>query len=102
MDFTIEWSPEALEDIKEIHDYIKKDSPFYAQTVVEKIIAASHELKQFPLRGRVVPELDQEAFRESFVYSYRLIYRTQNKTVLIVAIIHGSRLLTNVENDFSE
>ena len=41
MDFIVEWSPEALEDIEEIYNYINKDSPFYAQTVVEKIITAS-------------------------------------------------------------
>ena len=51
MDFIIEWSPEALEDVKEIYNYIKRDSPFYAQTVVEKLVTASRQLNQFPLRG---------------------------------------------------
>ena len=31
--------------------------------------------------------------RERFVYSYRLIYRTNPSDVLVVAIIHGNRLL---------
>jgi len=100
MDYIVEWSPEALEDVEEIYQYIKKDSPYYAQTVVEKIINVSRLLNQFPLRGRIVPELHQEAFRERFIYSYRLIYRIQSQTVLIIAVIHGSRLLENADNDF--
>ena len=35
MDYKIEWSPEAAEDIDEIAAYIRKDSPLYASQVVE-------------------------------------------------------------------
>ena len=33
------------------------------------------------------------AIRERFVYSYRLIYRVEDHEVLIVAVVHGRRLL---------
>lgn len=36
----------------------------------------------------VSPEL-----RERFVYSYRLIYRVEASRILILAIMHGKRLL---------
>lgn len=96
MDHEIRWSPEAWEDIEEIAAYIHKDSPLYATQVVEQIIAATRSLKQFPLRGRNVPEL-KSTHRECFVYSYRLIYRVEDRHVLIVAVIHGKRLLESVE-----
>jgi len=38
MDYQIRWSPEAVEDIEEIATYIHKDSPIYAQKVVEELI----------------------------------------------------------------
>jgi len=38
-------------------------------------------------------------YREIFVYSYRLIYRTDKQSVLIVAVIHGSRLLEEAVAD---
>ena|SRR5581483_360638 len=95
MDYQIRWSPEAAEDIEEIAAYIRKDSPLYAQQVVEELITASRRLMQFPLRGRNVPEL--ASHRECFVYSYRLIYRVDENHVLIVAVIHGKRLLESVE-----
>jgi toxin ParE1/3/4 len=96
MDYEISWSPEAWEDIEEIAAFIHKDSPLYASQVVEKLIDASRRLTQFPLRGRNVPEL-RSTHRECFVYSYRLIYRVRDQHVLIVAVIHGKRLLESVE-----
>ena len=41
----------------------------------------------------MVPEAGDQNLRERFVYSYRLIYRLQTDRILIVAVIHGSRLL---------
>ena len=81
MDYQIR-SPEAVEDIEEISAYIHKDSPLYAQKVVEELTAASRRLRQFPLRGRQVPELTS-THRECFVYSYRMIYRIDGPDVLI-------------------
>jgi plasmid stabilization system protein ParE len=43
--------------------------------------------------GRVVPEIGQKNIRERFVYSYRVIYRIELEQILVVAVIHGSRLL---------
>lgn len=96
MDYQITWSPEAWEDIEAIASYIHKDSPLYAQKVVEELIAAARSLAQFPLRGRRVPEL-ATTHRERFVYSYRMIYRVEGQRVLIVAVIHGKRLLHSIE-----
>jgi plasmid stabilization system protein ParE len=73
MDYQIEWSPEAVEGIEEIAAYIRKDSPIYAQKVVEELISATRRLNQLPLRGR--NECD----------------------VLIVAVIHGKRQIELVE-----
>jgi len=50
-------------------------------------------LEGFPQAGRKVPEFDDENMRELLVYSYRIIYRLQNDEALIVAVIHGKRIL---------
>ena len=50
-------------------------------------------LGRFPQAGRKVPEFDDENIRELVVYSYRIIYRLQENEVLIVAVIHGKRVL---------
>ena len=46
---------------------------------------------QFPHSGRKVPEFDDENVRELIVYSYRIIYQSQNSDVIIAAVIHGRR-----------
>lgn len=93
MDYRVTWSPEALDDVEAIAEYIERDSPAYARAVVQKILASTRKLVSFPQSGRVVPELDDDAIREVFVYSYRVIYRTHDQRVLVAAVVHGKRML---------
>ncbi|MBT5935537.1 type II toxin-antitoxin system RelE/ParE family toxin [Sulfurimonas sp.] len=95
MAFKLEWSEEALEDIESIATYIEKDSPFYAKSVISKFFEKAEILKDFTELGRVVPEINDSNIREIFIYSYRLIYQTNEDTVLFVAIVHGKILLEN-------
>jgi len=37
----------------------------------------SHSIKNFPSRGRSVPEVGDDNIRELFVYNYRVIYQIQ-------------------------
>ena len=100
MAYEIEWSPEAYEDVDDIAEFIAKDSVFYAEAIVGKMLEAASSLDQMPERGNLVPELQLPEYREIFIYSYRLIYRVEVNTVLIVAAIHGKRLLNKIEERF--
>ena len=100
MALAVAWSPEAIEDIESIAAYIERDSPFYAKAVAQKIVELGRSLPLFPQSGRVVPELGDAAMRERFVYSYRVIYRVETDRVLIVAVVHGRRLLASLTDRF--
>ncbi len=100
MDSNLRWSPEAIEDLESIAEYIERDSGFYAKAVVTKVMDTVNSIANNPEIGRIVPELTNEDMRERFVYSYRLIYRVRENDVLIVAIIHGRRLLEGVLERF--
>jgi plasmid stabilization system protein ParE len=102
MALVVEWSPEAGEDLEQTADYIGRDSLVYAKAVVAKAVDMAESLSRFPQRGRIVPELNDEHFRERFFYSYRLIYRIDEDKVLIVALVHGKRLLENIADRFDE
>jgi len=91
------WSPEALEDLYSISEYIERDSRFYAQAVATKVLATSRTLKQFPFKGRYIPEVADKNYRECIIYNYRLIYKTEKARTLIVAVIHSRRILQNIE-----
>jgi toxin ParE1/3/4 len=87
------WSPRAARDLESITDYIRADSPAYAGTVLKSIVHQTRILARFPQAGRMVPEFDDENMRELIVYSYRIIYRLGQGEALIVAVIHGKRVL---------
>ncbi|ABQ27360.1 type II toxin-antitoxin system RelE/ParE family toxin [Geotalea uraniireducens] len=93
MAHSVRWSPQALADVEAIAEYIERDSPFYAKAVVTKIIGVTRQLSEFPLSGRVVPEMKDDAFREHFVFSYRVIYRIEGELITVAAVVHGKRLL---------
>ncbi len=89
----IVWSRRAVHDLDSITDYIAADSPAYAGVVLKSIVNQTRILERFPQAGRKVPEFDDENMRELIVYSYRVIYRLQEDEALIVAVIHGKRIL---------
>jgi toxin ParE1/3/4 len=102
MDYHVSWSPEALDDVDAIAEYIARDSAFYAEAVVTRIKEVSRSLNQLPNRGRVVPEIGLPPIREIPIYSYRLIYRIQQQNVLIISVIHGRKILQPSEYRIQE
>ena len=95
----VRWSEPALEDMEGIRDYIAKDSTFYAQQFIERIFDAAKNLEKFPELGRTVPEAEEtENVRELIFQGYRIIYLHQPEHIYIVAVMHGSRDLTGMEN----
>lgn len=93
------WSKPAKRDLRNIHDHIASDSKFYAKKVVQNIVEKSEDLQDFPLMGRMVPELQDSDIRELIFYSYRLIYRVSSDTIEVLTLIHGKQdfLTTYVE-----
>ena len=90
----LEWTEPALSDLESIRDYITKDSEYYANRFVERIIEAVESLEKFPEMGRMVPEAEEENIRELLFQNYRIIYRVGTDSILILTVIHGARDLT--------
>ena len=88
----IVWAKSALNDLKNIFDYIARDSKFYAIRLVERIIVAVDQLENFPYSGRIVPERNDETIREIILGNYRIFYKviSQNK-ISILRIHHSAR-----------
>lgn len=87
----VKWSKPAKLDLKQIHDYIARDSKFYAQKVSAEIVEKSEKLNSFPEVGRIVSEIEDPNIRELLIYSYRLIYEVFSDKVEILALVHGKR-----------
>ena len=95
--YQLQWTENAKNDLLNIIAYIKKDSPSIAHEIYQKIRKKAHSSNFFPLKGRVVPELQKEGitlYRELISSPWRIIYKVGNDTVYIMAILDSRQ---NVE-----
>ncbi|HYW78863.1 MAG TPA: type II toxin-antitoxin system RelE/ParE family toxin [Thermoguttaceae bacterium] len=97
----VDWAKPALADLREIYEFIARDSSRYAQLTVEKITDATDSLARFPQLGEVLPEFPSSAYRQIVVGNYRLIYREAPgaNRVLVIAIVHASRKIEPILED---
>ena len=93
----IVWTEPAVEDLRELHAYIARDSETYASGFVERIILAADRLADYPKVGRIVPETNDENVRELLYQRYRIIYRLKGDSIEILSVIHGARDLEEIE-----
>ena len=89
MKYKIIWSKRAVENLKEVYEYIGKDSLSQANKVVNELIACVEPLKDFPYMGVKVREFPSENIREIVKYSYRIVYCVSNNNVQIITVIHS-------------
>jgi len=95
--YKIKWTSNAKEDLLNIVHTIKKDSLSAARKVYERIKEKAQSSNFFPLRGRVVPELQKEGitiYRELIMQPWRIVYKIEDDTVYIMAIFDARQ---NVE-----
>lgn len=90
------WGDEAVSDLEGIYDYIARDSHQYARHQIDRIYQSVFRLQQLPESGRHLPEFPHLPHREVIVDNYRAIYRydVHLKTVWIITVMHGRRLIT--------
>jgi toxin ParE1/3/4 len=86
-------------DIQEIIDYISEDNPSVALGILDKIENRINTLKEFPDRGRVVPELLNHniiEYHELIENPWRIIYKIVGTDVFILSIIDGRRNVQDI------
>lgn len=96
--FKVRWATVANEDLKNTILYIAEDSPQNARSIFVKVKEQTSGLTNFPERGRIVPELqDQSVFlyRELILTHWRIIYRISDKKVYVLSVIDSRQ---NVED----
>ena len=87
------WSPLAVERASEIAEYIAQDNPTVAENWVNAVFTQVEQLKKFPESGRIVPEINNNFFRELIYANYRIIYRLEENRISILTIRHGKQIL---------
>jgi addiction module RelE/StbE family toxin len=94
----INWTLQAKNDLKDIADFISKDSVNYARLQVLRIRERTNVLKIQDFIGKVVPEIDNYNIRQLIEGNYRIIYKVVSKQRIdILTIHHSARDLTKRE-----
>ena len=69
------WSPTARSKTKDILEYISKDNPTAALTLIDQIEEKVEKLRQNPEVGRILPETNTLSIREIVIHkNYGVIY----------------------------
>jgi len=84
-------APEAVEDLKEIWEYVASDSIDAADRVHSKIREAIELIAQRPAIGHYRPDLSPLPLRFLPVYSYLIVYDPASNPIEIWRVIHGAR-----------
>lgn len=88
------WSKKAKGDLQAIYNFISRDSVFYADRFIYRLVDLIEALEEFPLSGRIVPEIDHPSVREIIYGNYRIFYRLgKANAVYILRIHHSARLI---------
>jgi plasmid stabilization system protein ParE len=84
-------SPEALQDLQAISDFIRADNPEAADRMLDDFFAAFDQLAQWPDLGHVRADLTNRPVRFWPVGSYLVVYRQMSDLIQIAAVLHGAR-----------
>jgi plasmid stabilization system protein ParE len=93
--FLVRITATAEADIEEIWSYIAHDSGEAADRFLDELDHQLRSVERFPERCPLIPEnrLMGTAYRHLIYGEYRTIFRSSGKTVLVLRVIHGARLL---------
>jgi plasmid stabilization system protein ParE len=83
--------PEAARDITEIWEYIVEENPLAAGRVREDILADIRNLVPFQDQVHKRPDLTSLPLRFQTVRNYIIAYAPEEKPLLVIAVLHGSR-----------
>jgi|SRR5579863_3056367 plasmid stabilization system protein ParE len=84
-------SPESLDDLQIIRDFIASDSTTAAEKVLDELFAAFEQLAEWPGQGHGRSDLTERKVLFWPVGSYLVVYRGDRTPLEIVAILHGAR-----------
>jgi plasmid stabilization system protein ParE len=99
MSSSFQLTPSAIEDLDSIWCFIAQENQDAADRVEAAIIASCHRLAKYPRLGNARTDLTELPLRFWTVPRFRnyiVVYRKQNETLQVIAILHGRRAAEKV------
>lgn len=93
--FRVRITRTAERDIEEAWTFVAQDSTEEAEKFIRRLEEQIVTLERFPERCPLIPENEflVTRYRHLLFGSYRSVFRIAGRTVYVLRIIHGSRLL---------
>jgi plasmid stabilization system protein ParE len=93
--FRVRITRAAERDVEDIWSFIAQDSAEEAGHFIARLEEQLTRLERFPERCSLIPENEilRTRYRHLLYGSYRTVFRVTGRTVYVLRIIHGSRLL---------
>jgi toxin ParE1/3/4 len=96
--YKVKWTKPARIDLREIKKFIGLDSPWYAVSVTSDIVRLCGDIGRHPNVFTICPEWNDEKTRHRVVHGYRIIFDIKGSMVIILGVIHETRMIGNVKN----
>ena len=93
----IQYSPEAIDDLVRLREFIAAKNPYAAKHVAQKLLSGIEKLKDFPEIGLSVQwSPEPEKIRDLFVTNYTVRYLIGQEAIFILRVWHGKEIEKNV------
>ena len=93
--FRVNLSQQAQNDLEQIFYYIADDNINNATNFILQLEKKIYSLENFPQRQPLIPENEffGTNYRHLIFKKYRVVYRITEKSVFILRMFHGAKLL---------
>ncbi len=89
----IRYTPEAIDDLNRLREFIEVKNPVAAQRVSRELLLGIDKLKVFPKMGLQVLKAPQpELIRDLFIGSYTIRYFIAREEIIILRLWHGKEI----------
>ncbi len=89
-------SPDALQDLQDIWDFIAFDNAHAADQLEDEFFEAFEKLARQPRMGHTRADLTERDVRFWSTGSYLIVYRERLEQLQVLAVLHGSRDIPEV------
>ncbi|HQJ95415.1 MAG TPA: type II toxin-antitoxin system RelE/ParE family toxin [Syntrophorhabdaceae bacterium] len=93
------WSETSENDLIAIVQYIADDNPHKAYEIFKRIKEKASDLRSFPDRGRIVPELLEQGithYRELIITPWRIVYRVYENRVYVLSVLDSRQNIEDI------
>ena len=89
----LRFSPEALEDLFRLREFIEENNPSAAQRIANELLLGMEKLKVYPEIGlKVERAFEPQRIRDLFIGKYTIRYLIGDGEIVVLRLWHGKEI----------